>query len=59
VNHLFTCTTATFQAQYAGHYELFPGFTVSAMRKPCLFHRVAVRVLLGWKWHDTAKAVTK
>lgn len=40
--------------QPAGFFVLWEGFKVGAYRRPSLAHRIAVRVLLGWKWEPSA-----
>lgn len=35
-----------------GQIEMMKGFYFSARKKPCVWHRFWMRVLLGWKWHD-------
>lgn len=38
--------------RYAGYIGITDNFSIAAKRKPCWFHRLMVRLLLGWTWED-------
>lgn len=39
-----------FGEEYIGQIELTKGAYLSVRKKPCVWHRFWMRVLLGWKW---------
>lgn len=40
-----------FGKEPAGYIKLADKFYIAQHKKPCLWHRFWMRVLLGWKWH--------
>ena len=35
-----------------GHLQIVDNIYWGVRKKPCWWHRLWMRVLLGWKWHD-------
>lgn len=48
--------TNLFLFRYAGGYTICGCFTISIRKKPCWFHRIMMRLCLGWVWHDTEES---
>ena len=39
---------------WVGSMEMLPGVAFRTPNKPAWFHRIMLRLLLGWKWTDRA-----
>lgn len=46
--------TLTFASNYKidGYFILWDGFRIACERRPSILHRVAMRVVFGWKWES-------
>ncbi|WP_372356941.1 hypothetical protein ACCP99_08075 [Xanthomonas sp. NCPPB 3443] len=38
--------------RHAGYYVIGINFKIALLKKPSWLHRIAVRVVLGWKWEE-------